>query len=79
MNKDTVFDSFTQDMFEIIDNIESIRYSKKRKIDKLKYAIDDSSTIHESDDFENHDDFEFDYPDYNKKSRQYKKYILKKM
>jgi len=76
MAQDTVFNSFTHDMFEVIDNIDSVRYSKKRKIDKLKYSTDESSRIYDSDDSENDSDFE--YYDYYKKSRQYKKYFLKK-
>jgi hypothetical protein len=75
MEGNTVFDSFTKDMFELIDDIESTRYSKKRKIDKLKYAIDNSSKIYDSDDFEN--DYEIECTVYNKKSRRYKKYYLK--
>lgn len=72
-----IYTSFIEDMYELIDDIECnhdkcIRYSKKRKIDKLRYVIDESSIIYDSD-----DSYEFKDLYENKKSRVFKKYSKK--
>ena len=48
-----IYKSFVYDLLHIIQIIEDnpiLRYSKKRKIDKISYVIDDHAIIYESDD-----------------------------